>query len=102
MPRDEGCGSGELRVSGFSSFLVFGVPKKFSGGAVTAAKHFSHRRGAVTTKEKDVVRDFKERERVLRAFLSCAGWRVSFEILVLDMLFLWNEGVPSFPLYHTM
>ena len=79
---------------------MFGVSKKFSGGAVTAAKPFSHRGGAVTTKEKDVVRDVKEKERERRAFLSCAGWPVSFEILVLDMLCLWNEGVPSFPLCH--
>ena len=29
--------------------LVFGVPKKFSGGSVAAAKIFSHRGRAVTT-----------------------------------------------------
>ena len=56
VPRNEGCVQGELRVSGFSSLLVFGVPKKFCGGAVTAAKPFSHRGRAVTTKERDVVR----------------------------------------------
>ena len=33
----------ELRVSGFSSFLAFGVPKKLFGRVVTAAKPFSHR-----------------------------------------------------------
>ena len=48
---------GELRVSGFSSLLVFGAPKKFSGGTVTAAKPFSHRGRAVTTEERDVVRE---------------------------------------------
>ena len=43
----------ELRVSEFSSFLcVFGVPKKLSGGIVTAAKFFSHRGRAVTTGER--------------------------------------------------
>ena len=61
----------ELRVSGFSSFLVFGVPKKFSGGAVAAAKPFSHRGGAVTTREKDVVRDVKEKERAASLFELC-------------------------------
>ena len=48
---------------------MFGVSKKFSGGAVTAAKPFSHSRGAVTTKQKDVVRDVKEKERERRASL---------------------------------
>ena len=42
---------GELGVSGFSSLLVFGVPKKLSGGIVAAAKPFSHRGRAVTTRE---------------------------------------------------
>ena len=32
--RNEGCRQGKLRVSGFSSFLVFGEPKKLSGGSV--------------------------------------------------------------------
>ena len=51
VPGNEGCMQGELRVSGFSSLLVFGVPKKLSGGVVTAAKPFSHRGRAVTTRE---------------------------------------------------
>ena len=38
VPRNEGCVQGELRVSGVSSLLVFGVPKKLSGGIVTASK----------------------------------------------------------------
>ena len=50
VPRNEGCVKGELGVSGFSSLLVFGVPKKFSGGIVTAAKNFSHRGRALTTR----------------------------------------------------
>ena len=54
----------------------------------------------MTTKEKDVVRDVKEKESVLRAFLSCAAWPVSFDILVLGTLCLWNEGVPPCPLCH--
>ena len=58
-----------LRISGFSSLLVFWVPKKFSGGTVTAVKPFSHRGRAVTTKEKDVVREMKkERERFVFEF----------------------------------
>ena len=44
-----------------------------------------------------MVRDLKEKERERRALLSCAGWPVSFEFSVLDMVCLWNEGVPSFP-----
>ena len=58
VPSNEGCVQGELRVSGFSSFLVFGVPKKFSGGSV---------------------RDMKEKERVRRALLSgLAGFPSKF------------------------
>ena len=34
----------------------------------------------MTTKEKDVVRDLKEKERERRALLSVVGWPVSFEI----------------------
>ena len=45
----EGCPQGELRVSGFSSLTVLGVPKKFSGGTVTAAAPSSHRGRGVTT-----------------------------------------------------
>ena len=37
-------------------------------------------------------------ESLRRALSSFAGWPVSFEILVLDMVCLWNEGVPSIPL----
>ena len=51
-------------------------------------KPFSHRGWAVTTMEKDVARDMKERERERRALLSCAAWPVSFDILVLDMVCL--------------
>ena len=61
---------------------MFGVPKKFSGGTVSAAKPLSHRGQGVTTKEKDVVRDMKEKEPERRALLSYVGWPVSFEILV--------------------
>ena len=43
---------------------------------------FSHRGQAVTRKERDVVRDMKEKERVRRALLSCVGLQVSFEILI--------------------
>ena len=64
---------GELRASGFSSLLLFGVPKKLSGGIVTAAKLFSHRGRAVTSRRTNLVRDIKEKERVRRAFLRCAG-----------------------------
>ena len=53
-----------------------------SGGIVTAAKPFSHSGRAMTIKKKDVVRNTKEKERERRAILSCAGWPVSFEILV--------------------
>ena len=52
VSRNEECMQGELRVSGFSPFLVFGVPKKLSGGNVTAAEPFSHRGRAVTTGER--------------------------------------------------
>ena len=69
---------GELRVSGFSSLLVFGVLKKLSGGSVTAAKPFSRRGRAVATKERDVVREMKEKERERRALLRYVGWPVSF------------------------
>ena len=59
---------GELRVSGFTSLFVFGVPKKLSGGIVTAAKpFFSPWTGCVTTKRKNLVREMKEKERVRRA-----------------------------------
>ena len=85
---------GELRVSGFSSLLVFGVLKKLSGGAVTAAKPFSHRGRAVATKERDVVREMKEKERERRALLRYVGWPVSFEILMLDVVRLWKKRVP--------
>ena len=47
--------------------------------------------------KKNVVRDRKEKERVRRALLSCAAWPVSFGILVVDMVCLSREGVPSFP-----
>ena len=66
---------GELRVTGFFSLLVFRVPKNLSGGSVTAAE-----RGC-DNKRKNLVRDMKEKERVRRALLSCAGWRVSFKFL---------------------
>ena len=91
----------EMRVggaqnSGFSS--VFGVPKKFSGEIVTAAKFF------LTVdrdnKRKNLVRDMKEKERMRRALLSCAASQVSVETLVLDMVCLWSEGAPSSPLCH--
>ena len=42
----------ELRVCGFSSLLVFGVPEKLSGGTVTAVKPVSHRGRVVTTRER--------------------------------------------------
>ena len=77
---------GELRVSGFSSFLVFGVPKKLSG------KPFFSPSTGCDKKKKDVVRDMEEKERERRAFLSCAGWPISVENLVFDMACLWNEG----------
>ena len=86
----------ELRVSGFSLLLVLGVPKKLSGGSVTAAKLFSHRGPAVTTKERAFEREVKEKERERRALLRYVGWPVSFDIFVFDMVDLWNEGVPSF------
>ena len=54
---------------------------------------------AVTTKERDVVREMKK-ERERRALLSHVGWPVSFEILMLDMVGLWNEGAPSIRLCH--
>ena len=73
--RDAGKGSSESLDSPRSLFSE--CQKKFSGGAVTAAKPFSHRRGAVTTKEKDVVRDVKEKERV-RASLFELCWLASF------------------------
>ena len=52
VPRNEGCVQGEVRVSGLSSFLVFGVPTKLSGRLVTAAKPFSHRGRAVTKRRR--------------------------------------------------
>ena len=54
---------GELRVPGFSSLLVFGVPNELSGGIVTAAEPFSHRGRAATTGERKLVREMKESER---------------------------------------
>ena len=33
VPRNEKCVQGDLRVSGLSLLLVFGVPKKLSGGS---------------------------------------------------------------------
>ena len=39
----------------------------------------------------------REKERERRALLSFVGWSVSFEsFLVLDMVCLWSEVVPSF------
>ena len=38
------------------------------------------------------MRDMGKKERERRALLSCAGWPVSFENLVFDMVCLWNEG----------
>ena len=85
VPRNEGCVQGELRVSRFPSLLVFGVLKPFS------------RRGrAVATKERDVVREMKEKERERRALLRYFGWAVSFEILMLEVERLWNKRVPFF------
>ena len=34
-------------------------------------------------------RDMKEKERVRRAILSCAGWPISYEFLVVDVVCLW-------------
>ena len=51
----------------------------------------------MTTKQRDVVREMKEKERERRALLSCVDWPSSFDILVFDMVCLWNEGVPSCP-----
>ena len=76
VPRSGRCVQGELRVSGLSSLLVFGVPKMLSGGVVTAAMPLSHRGRPVT--------------RVRRALPSFAGWPVSF-IFWVDMVFLWRE-----------
>ena len=44
-------------------------------------------------KKKNLVRDMKENARVRRALLSGAGWPVSFDFLVLDMVCLWR-GCP--------
>ena len=44
---------------------------------------------AVTTKERDVVREMKEKERERRALLSCVGLPVSFEMLI-----QFKHGVP--------
>ena len=38
----------------------------------------------------------KEKERERRALLSLLSWSVSFEILRLDTVRLWNEGFPPF------
>ena len=46
--------------------------------------------------KKDVVRDTKEKERERRALLCCAGWPVSFKVLVLDLVWQWKEGVLPF------
>ena len=43
-----------------------------------------------------MVREMKEKEREWRALLSSVGLPVSLEILMLDMVGLWNEGVLSF------
>ena len=51
---------------------------KEASGTVTAAKPFSHRGPAATTKERDVVREM-EKERERRALLSFASWPGSFE-----------------------
>ena len=70
-----GCAQGELRVSEFSSFLVFGVPKKLYGGIVTAAKPFFSPRTGRDNKKKILVREMKEKgifgvqsERIFNAF----------------------------------
>ena len=68
---------GELRIAGFSSFTLLRVLEKLPCGNVRAAKPFSHRGRAVTTQERDVVREMKEKERERRALLSCACWPVS-------------------------
>ena len=86
---NEGCVQGELRVSGFSSFLVFGVPKMLSGGIVTAAKPFSQRGRSVTTRYEG------ERER--RALLSCAG---QFPLKIWSWTWCACRGCPFFPSCH--
>ena len=52
----------ELKIAGLTSFAVFTMPEQLSCGfvtcgIVTAAKPFSHRGRAVTTKEREVVRE---------------------------------------------
>ena len=94
MLRNEGCVWGESSDSLGSprslcskcqegrspSLTVFTVSEELSRGDVTPAKPFSHRGPAVTTKERDVVREMKEKERERRALLSCVVLPVSFEL----------------------
>ena len=96
MPRNEGCVREELRVAGFSSFTVFRVPGRKEPlphcvhNARVALVRKCHCSKAflspwtdVTTKERDVVREMKEKERERRAFfLSCIGLPVSSEFLL--------------------
>ena len=49
---------------------------------------FSHLGRAATVKERDVVREMQEKERERRALLSCVGWPVSFQFLMV------KHGVP--------
>ena len=92
---------GDLRVGGFPLFTVITVLERFSCEPSQQQKPFSHRGRAVTIKERDVVREIREKERERRALLSCVGLSVSFEFRYsLNMVCLWNEGVPSFLLCH--
>ena len=45
----------------------------------------------MTSKEKDVLRETKEKKRERRALLSYVDWPISFEMLMF-MVGLWNEG----------
>ena len=51
VPRIDGYVQGEVRVSGFSSLLAFGVPK-LSGEPSQQQMPFSHRGLAVTTRDR--------------------------------------------------
>ena len=77
VPRDEGCAQEKLRISGFSSLLVFRVPKKFSGGTVTAVKPSSHRGRAVTERRGMWRQNWREKERERQVKVSKEDLRVS-------------------------
>ena len=87
-------------VSWFSFFCACVFDGLFLQKLCLNSHPHGNRGRAVTTKERDVVRGMKEKERERRALQSHVAWPVSFDILLLDMVGLWKEGVPSFLLCH--